>query len=156
MIRVLALAALLLLPAPAIAAPSDVVEPALQQCILSATTRSEDDSGPIITDCISVGSNACQNEPGGSSNAGIVRCDGIEEAFWTALMTFEYGELVKKLKPDALASLKAAQKAWTPWRLARCDFVKKSQPDATLVAVDVSYCKMETTAQRAIDLMAAL
>jgi uncharacterized protein YecT (DUF1311 family) len=161
MIRLAALIATLLFMSDAMAAVpptgSSVVEPALQQCILAATTQNSDsEASPLITDCISVGSNACQNESNGSSNAKIISCDGQELAFWDALMSFEFGSLQKSLNRDALASLKAAQKLWAPWRQARCDFVRKSGKDTAQIGVDVSYCLMETTALRAIDLMVAL
>lgn len=163
MIRALSIVAALLLAAPVFAAvpvatpDNSLVEPALQQCILSATVQSEDsEGGPLITDCVSVGSAACQNAQSSHVSAVVVRCDGEELAFWQALMTFETAQLQKSLKPAGLSALRSSQKAWLAWKDARCDFAGKSQNDPGLVATDVSFCQMETTALRAIDLMAAL
>ena len=146
--------------APAAAPPqSPSVEPALEQCIQAALTPAGpgEESGPNITDCISVGSTACQNDAGGSaSNPIVVRCDGQEQAFWDSLIDFEYGELQTALKGDALAALKRSQKAWSPWRDARCGLVRQSEGKIATADIDVSYCQMDTSAQRAIDLMQAL
>lgn len=160
MIRLLSLIALSsLLATPASAAPkfqSSVIEPTLEQCITAAATRGQNESGPVLTDCISAGSNACQNEDSNPSSSVIIRCDGEELMFWQALIAFETDQLHKSLKPQGLASLRASEKAWNAWKDARCDFVRKSEPDAKTVGVDISYCLMETTALRAIDLMVAL
>jgi uncharacterized protein YecT (DUF1311 family) len=159
MIRLAALICALLLATPALAAPklqSSIIEPTLEQCITAAATRGQNESGPVLTDCISVGSNACQNADSNPSSSVILRCDGEELMFWQALIVFETDQLHKSLKPQGLAAFKASERAWTAWKDARCDFVRKSEPAARTVGVDVSYCLMETTALRAIDLMVAL
>ncbi len=165
MIRILAIVSLVAIAtsagaaAPTPPSTSPAVEPALQQCIEASLTPESpgEQAAPNITDCISVGSNACQNDSGGgSSNAAVVKCDGEEQAFWDSLTAFEYGELQTTLKGDALAALKRAQKTWAPWRDARCDLVKQSEAHVANVDIDVSYCQMDTSAQRAIDLMQAL
>lgn len=160
MIRLLTLLCALLITQQAQAASplsNSAAPSALIQCISAAMNTSPDDqSGPVITDCVSVGSNACRNSQSDTSNAATVRCDGEEEAFWDALLTFEVSTLQKSLKPDGLKSLRDSQKAWVPWRNARCDFVKSSERGTKQVDIDVSFCMMETTALRAIDLMYAL
>jgi uncharacterized protein YecT (DUF1311 family) len=160
MIRFVSFFAILaLLATPALAAPrfqSSLIEPTLEQCITAAATRGNNESGPVLTDCISAGSNACQNEDSNPSSSVIIRCDGEELTFWQALIAFETDQLHKSLKPQGLAALRASEKAWTAWKDARCDLVRKSEPDAKTMGVDVSYCLMETTALRAIDLMVAL
>ena len=161
MIRTFSLLAGVILASPvAAAAPamtSAVVVPALEQCILAATARTGGDgSGPLITDCISVGSAACQNEGGTPSNALVIRCDVDELIFWNALLAFETAQLQKSVQRAGLADLRALQKVWLVWKSARCDLVRKSEQDAARTDVDVSFCVMETTALRAIDLMAAL
>jgi uncharacterized protein YecT (DUF1311 family) len=160
MIRLLALLPALLLAQQTYAAPaagSGAAPPALIQCISAAmSTGPGDESGPLITDCVSVGSNACRNTQSDTSDSTMVRCDAEEETFWEALLTFEFSTLQKSLKPDGLSSLRASQKAWIPWRAARCDFVKSSEKGTKQVVPDVSFCMMETTALRAIDLLYAL
>ena len=160
MIRFISLVAMLsLFATPVFALPkfqSSVLEPTLEQCITAAATRGDNESGPVLTDCISAGSNACQNEDSNPSSSVIIRCDGEELMFWQALIIFETDELHKSLKPQGLAALKQSERVWDAWKNARCEFVRKSEPDAKTVGVDVSYCLMETTALRAIDLMVAL
>jgi uncharacterized protein YecT (DUF1311 family) len=160
MIRLIAMLPALLFAQQACAAPvvgSGAAPPALIQCISAAmSTGPGDESGPLITDCVSVGSNACRNTQSDTSDTAIVRCDGEELSFWDALLTFELSTLQKSLKPEGLRSLRSSQKVWIPWRAARCDFVKTSEQGTKQVTVDVSFCMMETTALRAIDLMYAL
>lgn len=145
---------------PATAAPptfdSDVIEPTLEQCIVAATTQGSSEGGPIITDCVSLGSHACQAQQTSPSSSVILKCDAQELMFWEALIKFEMVQLQTSLKPPGQAALKASEKAWIAWKDARCDLVRKSGKNAALTAVDVSFCLMETTALRAIDLMAAL
>jgi len=159
MIRFAAFVCALLLATPALAVPkleSSVIEPTLEQCLTAAATRGDNQSGPVLTDCISAGSNACQNEDTSPSSSVIIRCDGEELMFWQSLIAFETDQLHKSLKPQGLLALRASEKAWTAWKDARCDFVRKSETDAKTMGVDVSYCLMETTALRAIDLLIAL
>ena len=160
MIRLIALLSALLFAQQGFGAPlaaSGAAAPALIQCISAAmSTSPNDESGPLITDCVSVGSNACRNTQSDTSDAAILGCDGEEELFWQALLDFEFSTLQKSLKPQALKSLRSSQKAWVPWRAARCDFVKSSEQGSKQVTVDISFWMMETTALRAIDLMYAL
>jgi uncharacterized protein YecT (DUF1311 family) len=160
MIRLLALLPALLMAQGAWAAPapgSGAAPPALIQCISGAMSTSPDDeSAPLITDCVSVGSNACRNTQSDTSDAATMRCDAEEQSFWQSLLDFEFSSLQKSLKPEGLKSLRASQKTWLPWRTARCDFVKSSEQGSKQMMVDVSFCMMETTALRAIDLMYAL
>lgn len=138
------------------ATKSPGLEPALQQCIEAVNSSQDQDNAPQMSDCISVGSNACQNEPGGSSTQGISGCNRQEQAFWDSMVTFIYGELTRSLKGDALTTLKSSQKAWTPWRDTRCKLVYATTKNGSMSQVYLTYCLMETTALRAIDLMDAL
>jgi uncharacterized protein YecT (DUF1311 family) len=160
MIRLLALAATV---AFGIHASTDVpvksatLVPALQQCIegveASAKAGGDDSDVPNMADCISVGTNACQNESGASTPQGIVVCDREEQAFWEALLSFSYDSLRTSLPASAFRSLEAAQKAWLPWRAARCKFVFDSSGSAADSPDYLSFCLMETTGERAIDLL---
>jgi uncharacterized protein YecT (DUF1311 family) len=160
MIRSLALLSALLFAQQGQAAPiagSGAAAPALIQCLSAALTANpEDESGPVITDCVSTGSNACRNTQTDPSNVAIVRCDREEQAFWEALLTYEVSSLQKSLKPEGVASLRRSQKVWLAWRAARCDFIQTTEKGTKQADVDVSFCQMESTALRAIDLMYAL
>lgn len=160
MIRSLALLSALLFAQQGQAAPiatSGAAPPALIQCLSAALTANPDDkSGPVITDCVSTGSNACRNTQTNPSNTAIVGCDREEQAFWEALLTYEVTTLQKSLKPDGVGSLRRSQKVWLTWRAARCDFIQATEKGTKQVDVDVSFCLMESTALRAIDLMYAL
>jgi uncharacterized protein YecT (DUF1311 family) len=159
MIRLIALIALLGLVAPARAddVPSPELTEALQQCIeaVNDSRASDDGSGdvPGYTECIGVGTNACQSVPGGDSTIGMVDCNTKEQTFWDDMLNNAYGELEARLDADAFAALKQAQEAWIPWRDAKCEAVLAIFSEGSIRGVIYSSCLMETTAQRAVDLM---
>lgn len=133
------------------------VDPPLQQCIeaVNDMRQSDDGSGdlPRLAECIGVGTNACQEEPGGASTQGMSACNAAEQAFWDDLLNYAYGSLRDSLAPEVFDALQAAQQAWIPWRDARCNFVYETSKEGSISQVFFSYCLAETTAQRAIDLM---
>lgn len=160
--RLLLAAALLLGTAPAFAqdAPtSPALTLALQDCIEAvhggAAPDADDrsDETPALDACIGVGTNACQDETGGSSTQGIAACNSEEQRFWDDLLNQMYGQLADVLEPNVYAALRKAQKAWIPWRDARCAFVDANAGAATIRSVVFTYCLLDTTAQRAIELM---
>ncbi|MEP7240133.1 MAG: hypothetical protein ABI697_04535 [Devosia sp.] len=150
------------LPAHAALAPkASIAEPALQQCIegIIAQRGSGEDSGSstaLLTDCIGVGTNACQNDVGDVSAKVLVACDENERAFWAMLAGYALGELRTSLRGAGLAGLEHEEAAWPPWLKARCDFVRLSIADPEQSQLESSWCVMETTGEHAIDLVLAL
>lgn len=132
--------------------PPELTE-ALQMCMEAVDGSVNDPEPADAHQCIAVGTNACQDLPGGSSTQGIAQCNRFEEAFWDDLLNYSYDTLKEQLEPDVFASLKAAQKAWLPWRKAKCEFVYQNSKQGSISVVFQSYCMMETTADRAIELV---
>ena len=108
MLRPLALAALLLLPIPAIAqdemhytsGDADI----LGACVDDANQDASDgDGGAGWRACIGVASNACQEEPQGASTVGITACNYREANWWDAQLNAEYASLKDGLDADTFA-----------------------------------------------------
>jgi uncharacterized protein YecT (DUF1311 family) len=78
-------------------------------------------------------------------------CAAIERQIWDAWLNRWYGEALKKIPATAVDKLKAAQRAWIPWRDAGCAVDSTLQP-WPLGDDNEETCLMEETASRAFDL----
>ena len=157
----LLLATCLCLPLACLA-PAAAVEPAytsddemtLQQCFeaVNDTNSAENTDTVSLHDCIGAASGICQGIPGGDSTQGMVACNQREEAWWDAQLNTYYDQLQSNLEPDVAESLKLAQRAWLKYRDAKCTFVDQLWRDGTIHSVMASYCTMDATATRALEL----
>ncbi|MEQ1861962.1 MAG: lysozyme inhibitor LprI family protein [Chthoniobacteraceae bacterium] len=73
---------------------------------------------------------------------------------WDAELNRCYGELKKKLKPDAFAALQASQRQWLVFRDAQLKFIGEfyGQFDGTMYRPMAAHAVMEVTRTRAIEL----
>jgi uncharacterized protein YecT (DUF1311 family) len=133
-------------------------ETALQQCVeaVNDTNSAENTDTAGQLDCIGAATGLCQSVPGGNSTQGMAECNRREQAWWDMTLNAHYGELQGTLEPDLLESLKLAQRAWIKYRDAKCQFAYDLWAEGTISLVVNSYCMMETTATRAIELGDAL
>lgn len=129
-------------------------ETALQQCVeaVNDTNTAENTDTASLHDCIGAATNLCQAIPGGDSTQGMADCNRREQAWWDMTLNGYYGDLKGTLEPDVQESLKLAQRAWITYRDAKCKFTYDLWADGTISVVFYSYCMMETTATRAIEL----
>jgi uncharacterized protein YecT (DUF1311 family) len=150
----------------ALAVPAHAQEPAytnddemaLQQCVeaVNDTNSMENTDTVSLHDCIGAATGICQEVPGGDSTQGMAQCNRREQAWWDMMLNSYYADLQGKLEPKVLDSLKLAQRAWIKYRDAKCQFAYDLWADGTISSVVLSYCLMETTATRAIELGDAL
>ena len=134
-------------------------EMALQQCFESVNdinNSAEPTDTVSLHDCIGAASGLCQAVPGGDSTAGMVDCNRREQAWWDMQLNSYYEELQTSLEPAVFDSLKAAQRAWIPYRDAKCAFVDRLWAGGTIHSVMASSCMLDATATRAIELSTAL
>ncbi len=127
-------------------------EALLQQCFAGVAEAGEVDAGGGVSllDCIGAASNVCQEED--PSTQGIVACNSREQSWWDEQLNDHYATLKAGLQADIFGSLQKAQRAWLAYRDANCDYQYQLWGDGTMRQVIGSYCWMEMTAQRAIDL----
>ena len=97
---------------------------------------------------------ACMDKSGGVT-VDMRACIGAELARQDARLNNAYLQLQRKLEPAAWAKLKAAQRAWIPFRNANCEFAG-AQQEGTLGPVVIGDCHLQMTARRADELEQAL
>ncbi len=134
-------------------------EIAMQGCIEAVNDINSSSDGAetaSFTQCIGTASNLCQEQPDGASTLGIVACNQREQAWWDQWLNDTYNQLKDTLAADVFASLKAAQRAWLPYRDAKCAFVYEIWKDGTIRNVLASSCLLDETAHRATDLANAI
>ena len=118
--------------------------------------------GEVYPACLGQASNACQEQPGGSTTLGISECIQAETAEWDAILNEEYkatqelnamadGEGLSPLTSRADA-LRDAQRAWIAFRDADCGARYAMWQDGSIRVIVAANCHLTMTAQRAIDL----
>lgn len=133
-------------------------ETALQQCFeaVNDTNSTENTDTASLHDCIGAATGLCQAVPGGDSTQGMAECNRREQAWWDMTLNGYYADLQGTLEPKVLDSLKLAQRAWIKYRDAKCQFEYDLWAEGTTSVVVNSYCMLETTATRTIELGNAL
>lgn len=144
-------AALLVLPSiwagvPANANEADMV--AVAGCLEDASAEGRDRES-----CIGVVFNPCLEDPSVSSNAAMVGCLSREHAVWDDILNVAYRDLRASLAPTVAEALQKAQRAWIPWRDAKCGIWYEVHQGGTIAGLFAQDCVTETTARRAVDLL---
>lgn len=103
-------------------------------------------------DCIGTVSNACMEQPGGSSTIGISECMSLETEWWDDRLNTLYGQLRETMDDETMFALRDAQRAWVNFRDTECSFLYTRWRDGTIRSTMYSGCMLDMTANRAIDL----
>lgn len=113
--------------------------------------------------CIGTLSNECQITPDGSTTPGIVACEQRETELWDQLLNERYKAAMAATKeresdiqsfggkPNAIASLREAQRKWVAFRDAECQRVFEYYAVGTIRGPAFAGCQLRRTAERAID-----
>lgn len=121
-------------------------------------------SGGAAADCIGTAAQACIDEtPGGYSTAGMSGCFWAENEYWDGRLNATYqkvraqakemdvengvGTLTSLSQADALRDM---QRAWIPYRDAKCDYVRSQWGGGTGGGPASAACMMRTTAEQAL------
>jgi len=155
----LALSTLSLAPASAADTYTQEDRMAMQDCIEavngirngSATTDEAD-----MSNCINAASGLCQEKPEGQTTSGVARCNQREAAWWDEYLNSMYDQLEEALDPQVLSSLEKAHRAWLSYRDAKCDFSYQLSEGGSMGQQFLSYCLLDETGRRAIDLARAV
>ncbi|MDF1855673.1 lysozyme inhibitor LprI family protein [Pseudooceanicola sp.] len=121
------------------------------------------------SDCIGASGEACmQATPGGQSTVGMGGCLDRELSYWDARLNSAYGSAMRQAKQadqansdGALAVLSQAQalremqRAWIPFRDAKCDFARSQWGGGTGGGPAQLSCLMQETGQQALYLEGA-
>jgi uncharacterized protein YecT (DUF1311 family) len=147
----------LIVPHPAAAAEPDDVK-AIKACVANASDSPQ-------RSCIGRISNACQEEPNGSTTAGMDDCISREAEAWDRILNDSYKAETASAKSldterkaggdetsTAAADLLKAQRAWIAYRDAECDRRFEVNKDGTIRTTMSLSCTLDLTALRALDL----
>lgn len=106
--------------------------------------------------CQTIVAQPCLERPGGETTAGMIGCMDRSRAAWDAALNAAYAKLMHQESPGQRAALRAAQRAWIAWRDASCAYEASAMEGGSLARVIGAGCVAETTAERAIALVARL
>jgi uncharacterized protein YecT (DUF1311 family) len=110
--------------------------------------------------CIGLAANACMEQPGGSSTVGMGFCLDQELGYWDGMLNDAYGQLMQAMRaaddglPAHLAiqasSLRDMQRAWIPYRDARCSHEAALWQGGTGASPAYLNCLMQETGEQAL------
>ena len=102
--------------------------------------------------CIGLSSRQCIDAPGGGGGYAEALCHDAELAFWDDLLNETYQQNLASAADDPalVTALRDLQRAWIPYRDARCDAVFKAWGEGTGRSPAFVECLMRTTAAQAL------
>lgn len=102
--------------------------------------------------CVGIAANQCmENTPGGFSTVGMGGCLDRERAYWDARLNTVYQDLLAQhadRDPAWTQNLRAMQRAWIPYRDARCDYEYVQWGGGTGGGPAIVACLMHATAEQ--------
>lgn len=151
------LAALAMAMAPAVAGAQDLVfdERRIASCL------NRPGGAAIWQSCPGLEANRCMDAtPGGSSTAGMVGCLDAELTWWDGALNRTYRRVMAEAKaqdldrfsgaPSMATALRAMQRAWIPYRDAKCDFARSQWGGGTGAGPAGVACLLHETAEQTI------
>ncbi|UYV35987.1 DUF1311 domain-containing protein [Rhodobacteraceae bacterium D3-12] len=117
--------------------------------------------------CVGKAAAACMEATeGGYSTAGMVGCLDAEAQWWDRKLNQTYGEVMAAAKemdrgkpdyaPSRVEALRAMQRAWIPYRDAKCAFARSEWGGGTGAGPAGVSCLLEETASQTLYLNASL
>ncbi|MCH9808152.1 MAG: DUF1311 domain-containing protein [Alphaproteobacteria bacterium] len=104
------------------------------------------------TRCIGVAARACEEQPDMGSTAGMRDCYVRENAVWDELLNGSYKQLLDNLSKKSGNKVRDMQRTWIKWRKQKCEMPYLLYEGGSMAGPMASWCVMETTAMRALDL----
>ena len=100
--------------------------------------------------CIGAVTVLCQQEPGGSSTAGMIDCNTREWAVWDERLNRAYNTALKGADPKLATALRQTQRAWLQWREQRCKLPAIENEGGSIVGPLYTGCMLDATARQAL------
>lgn len=162
MSRNAAFAILLAVTGPAAAQDLNFSADETATCVAAAGTQAEKRA------CAGTSANACMDSSdGGYSTVGMGGCLSMELDWWDARLNIAYATLMKREKaddaefadqsdyiPSKSKALRAMQRAWIPFRDARCDYERSQWGGGTGGGPATVSCLLQATADQTLFLEA--
>ncbi|GAA4223666.1 uncharacterized protein YecT (DUF1311 family) [Sagittula marina] len=148
--------ALAVLPVGALAQDVTFSPEATMQCLM-------EDPGAGVS-CIGASADKCMEDTdGGDSTVGMGGCLDAERAYWDTRLNAAYGARMKEAKaadaeakaggwsaPSQADALREMQRAWIPFRDARCTYAAALWSGGTGAGPAATGCLMLTTGEQAL------
>lgn len=117
--------------------------------------------------CVGKAAEACMEaSEGGYSTVGMVGCLDAEYQWWDRKLNQTYGEVMAAARaadrdkaehaPSRVEALRAMQRAWIPYRDAKCGFARSEWGGGTGAGPAGVQCLLEETARQTLYLNASL
>jgi uncharacterized protein YecT (DUF1311 family) len=100
--------------------------------------------------CIGAVTITCQQQPGGSSTAGMIECNTREWAVWDERLNRSYTTMLKDADRTLATALRQTQRAWLQWREARCKLPQIENEGGSIVGPLYTGCMLDATARQAL------
>lgn len=146
---ILALFALLAMPALAQDRPDARASAAIQDCIKSKTATG------VAATCIGIVSDPCLERKAAPSTADMVNCVAGERAVWDDILNETFRRLRDRLDDEQKAKLRDMQRAWIASRDKTCAFYWDYYQGSMAVPMSAE-CVNRQTAERALFLLGFL
>jgi uncharacterized protein YecT (DUF1311 family) len=102
--------------------------------------------------CIGAVTIPCQQQPGGSSTAGMIECNHREWAVWDERLNRAYSQSLKGAEPKLATALRETQRAWLQWREKSCKLPAIDNEGGSIVGPLYTGCMLYATARQALSL----
>jgi len=135
----------------------------LELCVAEAET------GLDAQACIGLSAQACMETPGGETTVGMGMCYAQELDYWDGRLNAAYKALMEQHEaedatlaaqgfsgPGLAVSLRDMQRAWIAWRDAACAYEFALWTGGTGGGPAATACRMQITAEQALELEARL
>jgi len=100
--------------------------------------------------CIGAVTIPCQQQPGGSSTAGMIACNTREWAVWDERLNRTYATLLKDADRKLAAALRQAQRTWLQWPEKKCTLPEIENEGGSIVGPLYTGCMLDATARQAL------
>jgi uncharacterized protein YecT (DUF1311 family) len=100
--------------------------------------------------CIGAVTITCQQQPGGSSTAGMIECNTREWAVWDERLNRSYTTTLKEADRKLATALRQTQRAWLQWREQRCKLPEIENEGGSIVGPLYTGCMLDATARQAL------
>ncbi|PLX36860.1 MAG: hypothetical protein C0606_13750 [Hyphomicrobiales bacterium] len=130
-------------------APTDSHRQVIYDCLEAAR---EMPRRKIVALCIGTVADPCLDNPANQHTHGMSGCARREETIWDELLNSWYGSIREGTSGELRTMARDAQRLWIKWRDTKCGVVMARWEGGTGGGPAMSYCLMETTALRALEL----
>lgn len=100
--------------------------------------------------CIGIVSIPCQEEPGGGTTRGMVDCADRERAVWDERLNNAFQAAIAHGHPKLVEALRQAERAWIPYRDARCAVPAAQNEGGSIIGPSTAICLLDATARQAM------